>query len=56
MEKRVAHYDLEAIRAIVSRDLEKSFTYTALCGARAMGLSDIEALAVVASLSPLMLY
>lgn len=56
MEKRVAHYDLDAIRAIVSRDREKSFTYTALAGIRAMGLTEIEALAVVATLSPAMLH
>jgi motility quorum-sensing regulator/GCU-specific mRNA interferase toxin len=56
MEKRKAHYDLEAIKALVARDGVAVFTATARSGFMGMGLSDSEALALVASLTGAMLF
>lgn len=56
MEKRKAHYSLEAVKAIVIRDGMLSFTRIARRGANAMGLVDAQALAVVGTLSPVMLF
>jgi motility quorum-sensing regulator/GCU-specific mRNA interferase toxin len=56
MEKRKAHYDLTAIKAIVAQKGIASFTHTAVLGAENMGLSDAEALSVIATLSNRMLY
>ncbi|PIQ10416.1 MAG: motility quorum-sensing regulator MqsR [Hydrogenophilales bacterium CG_4_9_14_3_um_filter_59_35] len=56
MEKRKAHYALEAVKAIVIRDEMLSFTRIARRGANAMGLDDARALAVVGALSPFMLF
>ena len=56
MEKRKAHYALDAVKAIVARDGMLSFTRTARRGANAMGLDDAQVLAVVGALSPVMLF
>lgn len=56
MEKRKAHYNLSAIKTIVARDGILTFTATARHGFMSMGLSETEALAVVASLSNGMLF
>jgi motility quorum-sensing regulator/GCU-specific mRNA interferase toxin len=56
MEKKKAHYDLNAIKAIVARDGIACFTFTAIRGAESMGLSDAEALTVIAALNNSMLY
>lgn len=51
MEKRKAHYSLTAIKAVVARDGLAVFTATARSGFMSMGVSDTEALGVVAALS-----
>ncbi|MCL2661299.1 MAG: type II toxin-antitoxin system MqsR family toxin [Acidobacteriaceae bacterium] len=56
MEKKKAHYSLPAIKAIVARDGVFAFTATARHGFRDMGLSETEALEVVALLSNSMLF
>jgi len=56
MEKKKAHYSLSAIKTIVARDGVLAFTATARHGFRDMGLSEAEALVVVASLSNSMLF
>ena len=56
MEKRKAHYNLNAIKAIIARDGLACFTFTALRGAENMELSDAEALAVVATLNGSLFY
>lgn len=56
MEKKKAHYPLDAIQALVARQGVQVFTATARSGFMAMGLSATQALAVVASLSSRMLF
>lgn len=56
MEKRTAHYTLVDLQAIVARNGIDAFTRTAQMGADAMGLSAAEAISVVLSLAPAMLY
>ena len=51
MEKRVPHYDLGRIQARVARLGVAAFTKTALDGGRAMGLTSVEMLAVIAGLT-----
>jgi len=51
MEKRVPHYDLARIQARVARLGVAAFTKTALDGGRAMGLTSVEMLAVIAGLT-----
>lgn len=55
MEKLKAHYTLQEIQAIVARDGSRAFTFTAQRGAENMGLSRAEAVAVVLSLTSVML-
>jgi motility quorum-sensing regulator/GCU-specific mRNA interferase toxin len=50
VEKRSPHYDLPNIQVNVKRLGVAAFTKTALDGARAMGLTSSEMLAVVAAL------
>lgn len=56
MEKLKAHYALQEIQVIVSRDGGRSFTFTAQRGAESMGLSRAEAIGVVLALTGTMLY
>lgn len=56
MEKRKAHYDLEAIKDRVAADGIGAFTRTAKDNARQMGLDAQAALAVVAGLQRGMLF
>lgn len=51
MEKKKAHYSLHTVKAIVARDGIDVFTMAARRGLNMMGLSESEALAIVASLS-----
>ena len=51
MEKRKAHYSLDTLKMLVKRDGLLAFTATARRGKEALGLSDVEALAVVDALS-----
>jgi motility quorum-sensing regulator/GCU-specific mRNA interferase toxin len=51
VEKRTPHYDLDAIKAEVSRLGPAAFTKTALDGGRDMGLTTAEMIAVINSLS-----
>ena len=50
MEKRTPHYPLARIQFDVARLGSAAFTKTALDGGRAMGLTSVEMLEVVASL------
>lgn len=56
MEKLKAHYSLQAVRLIVSREGERSFTFAAQRGAEKLGLSCAEAIDVVLTLTHTMLY
>ena len=56
MEKRNAHYDLEAVKAIVLKEGIFIFTATARIGADRMGLSRAEAVGVVLGLQRGMLF
>lgn len=56
MEKLKAHYSLQEIQAIVSRDGSRAFTFTAQRGAESLGLSRAEAVGVVLALTAAMLY
>ncbi|PQA30015.1 type II toxin-antitoxin system MqsR family toxin [Amnimonas aquatica] len=56
MEKRIAHYKLSDVQGVVARNGIDSLTRTAQMGADAMGLNAAEAVAVVLSLTPSMLY
>lgn len=56
MEKRRAHYGLEAIKTQVTLKGADAFTLTALTNARLMGLSAAQAMDVVLSLTPSMFY
>ncbi|TAN49367.1 MAG: type II toxin-antitoxin system MqsR family toxin [Methylococcaceae bacterium] len=56
MEKRTAHYELNAIKAVVMKSRLAAFTATARQGARRMGLNESETLAVVLGLQPGMLF
>ncbi len=56
MEKRVAHYDLTAIIALVRRRRASAFTKTALDGGRRMGLTLLDMVDVVCALTPKLLY
>ena len=51
MEKRSPHYDLARVQADVARLGAAAFTKTALDGGRIMGLTTMEMLAVIASLT-----
>ena len=51
MEKRTPHYDLGRVQLEVARLGPAAFTKTALDGGRTMGLTTVEMLAVIASLS-----
>jgi len=51
MEKRTPQYDLARIQAGVARLGAAAFTKTAMDGGRRMGLTTVEMLAVIASLS-----
>ena len=50
MEKRTAHYDLDAVKAVVMSIRLAAFTSTARQGARRMGLNESETLSVVMGL------
>lgn len=56
MEKLKSHYVLAEIQAIVSRQGDRSFTFTARQGAAQMKLSRAEALGVVLTLTHAMFY
>ena len=56
MEKLKAHYSLQEICMIVSRDGGQSFTFAAQQGAGNMGLSRAEAIGVVLTLTVRMFY
>ena len=56
MEKLKAHYPLQDIQTIVSRDSEQSFTFSAQRGAESMGLSRTEAIGVILALTSARLY
>ena len=56
MEKRTPHYDLDAIKAVVAKARLAAFTALARQGARRMGLSESETLAVVLGLKRGMLF
>ena len=56
MEKLKAHYSLQEIQVIVSRDGGRVFTFTAQRGAANMGLSRAEAIGVILALTGTMLY
>jgi len=56
MEKLKAHYSLQEIQVIVSRDGGRAFTFIAQRGAACMGLSRAEAIGVVLALTSTMLY
>lgn len=56
MEKRNAHYDLEAVKAIVLKEGVFTFTATARIGADRLGLSRAEAVGVVLGLQHGMLF
>lgn len=51
MEKRRSHYGLAQVQAEVALRGSSAFTRTALDGGRAMGLTSVEMLVVIASLS-----
>jgi motility quorum-sensing regulator/GCU-specific mRNA interferase toxin len=51
VEKRSPHYDLARVQADVARLGVAAFTKTALDGGRVMGLTTMEMLAVIASLT-----
>jgi len=51
VEKRSPHYDLARVQADVARFGVAAFTKTALDGGRVMGLTTMEMLAVIASLT-----
>jgi len=51
VEKRKPHYHLARIQVDVARLGAAAFTKTALDGGRAMGLTSVEMLAVIASLT-----
>lgn len=56
MEKRAPHYRLQEILAIVSARGLGAFTATAAFNAAAMGLSEVQAIAVVMSITRAMFY
>jgi len=56
MEKRTAHYNLDAIKAVVAKDGIRTFTRTARRGVALMGLSAAQAMEVVMGLTRSMLY
>jgi motility quorum-sensing regulator/GCU-specific mRNA interferase toxin len=56
MEKRRAHYELAAVKAVIERDGIFAFTTTARLGADRMGVSQAEAVAVVLALEARMLF
>lgn len=56
MEKRVAHYDLDAVKAVVLKRGVDAFTETALLGLDAMELSEADGLSVVLGLQRGMLF
>jgi len=56
MEKRTAHYNLDAIKAMVARYGLDTFTRTAREGAARMGLNGVQAVDVVLGLTRSMLY
>ena len=56
MEKRRAHYSLYDVNNLVTAKGADAFTLTALTNARLMGLSAVQAIEVVISLTPAMFY
>ncbi|MBC7963052.1 MAG: type II toxin-antitoxin system MqsR family toxin [Steroidobacteraceae bacterium] len=56
MEKRQPHYPLTALQARIAEQGIMAFTATALFNAAAMGLSEEQALLVLASLTRAMFY
>jgi motility quorum-sensing regulator / GCU-specific mRNA interferase toxin len=56
MEKHKSHYSLTDIQSIVSREGRLVFTGTARRGIEAMGLTRVEGVYVVLSITPSMLY
>ena len=50
MEKGSPHYSLAAMQALIAASGRHAFTLTAINGGRAMGLTDTDMLAVIASL------
>jgi motility quorum-sensing regulator / GCU-specific mRNA interferase toxin len=56
MEKKVAHYDLTAIIALVRHRRAGAFTKTAMDGGRRMGLTLSDMVEVVCALTPKALY
>ena len=55
MEKRVAHYELTAVKSIIAKRGVDAFTRTALIGLDAMALTQTEGLQVVLALQRSML-
>jgi motility quorum-sensing regulator/GCU-specific mRNA interferase toxin len=51
LEKRAPHYDLPSIQIVAARLGAAAFTKTALDGGRRLGLTTVEMLTVIASLS-----
>jgi motility quorum-sensing regulator/GCU-specific mRNA interferase toxin len=56
MEKKKPHYSLQEAQAIVARDGVLAFTYTAIMGAAALGLSAEAACLIVCQLSRALFY
>jgi len=56
MEKRSAHYQLQEIQAIVSRDGRRSFTSTAIFNSLSMGLTWEMVVKTILSMTPVMFY
>ena len=56
LEKRKAHYDLQAAKQRLAEEGADAFTKTALRGMADMGLSVMEGVEVVLAMTPAMLY
>lgn len=56
MEKRIAHYPLDAVKAVVAQRGVDAFTKLALLGIDGMGLSQVEGLDVVLKLKASIFY
>ena len=56
MEKKVAHYSITVIAALVRERKAAAFTKTALDGGRRMGLTTTEMIDIVCALTPDCLY
>jgi motility quorum-sensing regulator / GCU-specific mRNA interferase toxin len=56
MDKLKPHYSLSFIQVLVQQEGARCFSFTAQRGAEQMGLSRVEAIEVVITLSPRMFY